>query len=101
MTGFQKRIGKRRLGWIWPTLAALLLALLVGSQWRHTAYWQRQLNSRMCAAFRKHLSDCFPALIAVALVGIRYCCIALLETQKWSWIGVLVAVRSFFQQLAL
>lgn len=43
----QKRIKKRRLGWLWPTLAALLIALLVGSQWRHTAYWHKQLNTRM------------------------------------------------------
>lgn len=48
VTQFQKEVRRRKLGWIWPTLAALLLALLIGSQWRHTAYWQRQLNLRMC-----------------------------------------------------
>ena len=46
-TKFQKELQQRKLTWLFPALAALLLAVLVASQWRHSAYWQRQMSAQV------------------------------------------------------
>lgn len=44
---FNKEVRRRRLGWVWWLLAAALLALLVGTQWKHAGYWQKQASTQM------------------------------------------------------
>lgn len=44
---FQKEVQRRKLTWVWPALAGLLLALLLASQWRHSVHWQRQMTAQM------------------------------------------------------